>query len=59
MDLQENEFFNTFWVYPIMTLLIMDQMTWSLPKNVTTFHGQQEGIIHFCLSPNKRGVLAI
>ena len=44
---------------PIITPLILDQLTWSLPKNVTTFHGQQEGIIHFCLSPNKRVVLAI
>ena len=43
----------------IVTLLSLDQLTWSLTKNVTTFHGQQEGIIHFCLSPNKRGVLAI
>ena len=43
----------------IITPLILDQLTWSLPKNVTTFHWQQEGIIHFCLSPNKWGVLAI
>ena len=28
-------------------------------KNVTTFHRQQDGIIHFCLNPNKRGVLAL
>ena len=32
----------------------LDQLTCSLPKNVTTFHGQQDGIIYFCLSPNKR-----
>ena len=44
---------------PIITPLILDQLTWSLPKNVTTFHGQQDGIIHFCLSPNNRGVLAL
>ena len=48
-----------FQLLPIRTPLIQDQLRWSLPKNVTTFHGQQEGIIHFCLSPNKRGVLAI
>ena len=44
---------------PIITPLILDQFTCSLPKNVTTFHGQQDGIIHFCLTPNKRGVLAL
>ena len=44
---------------PIITPLILDQLTSSLPKNVTTFHGQQDGIIHFSLSPNKRGVLAL
>ena len=43
----------------IITPLILDQLTCSLPKNVTTFHRQQDGIIHFCLSPNKRGVLAL
>ena len=43
----------------IITPLILDQLTSSLPKNVTTFHRQQDGIIHFCLSPNKRGVLAL
>ena len=48
-----------FKLLPIMTPLILDQLTCSLPKNVTTFHGQQDGIIHFCLSPNKRGVLAL
>ena len=42
-----------------ITPLILDQLTCSLPKNVTTFHRQQDGIIHFCLSPNKRGVLAL
>ena len=47
-----------FQVYPIITPLIMDQMTCSLPKNETTFHRQQDGIIHFCLSPIKCGVLA-
>ena len=47
-----------FKLLPIMTPLILDQLTCSLPKNVTTFHGQQDGIIHFCLTPNKRGVLA-
>ena len=44
---------------PIITLLILDWLTCSLPKNVTSFHGQQDGIIHFCLSPNKRVVLAL
>ena len=44
---------------PIITPLILDQFTCSLPKNVTTFHRQQDGNIHFCLSPNKRGVLAL
>ena len=48
-----------FQVYPIITPLIMDQMTCSLPKNVTTFHGKEDGIIHFCLRPHKRGVLAL
>ena len=43
----------------IITPLILDQLTCSLPKNVTTFHRQQDGIIHFCLSPNKRDVLAL
>ena len=42
---------------PIITPLIQDQLTCSLPKNVITFHGQQDGIIHFCLSPHVRGVL--
>ena len=46
-------------LFPIITPLILDQLTWSLPKNVTTFHGQQDGSIHFCLSPNKNGVLAL
>jgi len=27
----------------------------SLPKNVTTFHEEKDGIIHFCLSPYKMG----
>ena len=36
---------------PIITPLIRNQLTCSLPKNVTTFHRQQDGIIHFCLSP--------
>ena len=48
-----------FQLLPIITPLILDQLTWSLPKNVTTFHRQQEGIIHFCLSPPKNGVLAL
>ena len=46
-------------LFPIISPLILDQFTCSLPKNVTTFHGEQDGIIHFCLSPNKRGVLAL
>ena len=48
-----------FQLLPIITPLLLDQLTCSLPKNVTTFHRQQDGIIHFCLSPNKRGVLAL
>ena len=44
---------------PFITLLILDQFTCSLPKNVTTFHRQQDGINHFCLRPNKCGVLAL
>ena len=36
--------------------LILDQSTCSLPKNVTTFHGEQDGIIHFCISPYKMAV---
>ena len=44
---------------PIITLLILDQLTCSLPKNVTTFHRQQDELIHFCLSPNIKGVLAL
>ena len=48
-----------FQLLPIITSLILNQWTWFLPKNVTTFHGQQDGIINFCLSPNKMGVLAI
>merc|ERR1712131_377079 len=39
-----------------ITPLILDQLTCSLPKNVTTFHEEQDGIIHFCLSPYKMGV---
>ena len=48
-----------FQLLPIINPQILEQLTCSLPKNVTTFHGQQDGIIHFCLSPNKRGVLAL
>ena len=44
---------------PNISPLILDQFTCSLPKNVTTFHRQQDGINHFCLSPNKGGVLAL
>ena len=44
---------------PIITPLILDQLTCSLPKNVTTFHGKQDGIINFCLIPNWRGVSAL
>ena len=50
------------WIFqllPIIALPKLDQLTCFLPKNVTTFHGEQDGIIHFCLSPNKRGVLAL
>ena len=48
-----------FQLLPIITPLFLDQLTCSLPKNVTTFRGEQDGIIHFCLSPNERGVLAL
>ena len=44
---------------PIITPLLLDQFKCSLPKNVTTFHGQKDGINHFRLTPNKRGVLAL
>ena len=44
---------------PNITPLILDQFTCSLPKNVTTFHRQQDGGTHFCLSPNKSSVLAL
>ena len=44
---------------PFITPLILDQFTCSLPKNVTTFHRQQDGVTHFCLSPNKSSVLAL
>ena len=46
-------------LFPIISPLILDQFTCSLPKNVTTFHRQQDGINHFCLSPNKWGVLVL
>ena len=49
----------TFQLHPIITPLILDQLACSLPKNVTTFHRERDGIIHFCLSPDKRGVLAL
>ena len=48
-----------FQLLPIITLQILEQLTCSLPKNVTTFHRQQDGIIHFCPSPNKRGILVL
>ena len=48
-----------FQLLPIITPQILEQLTCSLPKNVTTFHRQQDGIIHFCLSPNKRDVLVL
>ena len=44
---------------PNITPLILDQFTCSLPKNVTTFHMEQDKLIHFCLSPNIKGVLAL
>ena len=45
--------------YHIITSSILDLVTCSLPKNVTTFHGKEDGIIHFCLRPDKRDVLAL
>ena len=44
--------------FDFSTPLFLDQLTCSLPKNVTTFCGEQDGIIHLGLSPYKRGVLA-
>ena len=43
----------------IITPLILDQLTCSLPKDISTFYGKQDGIIHFCLSPNKRVVFSL
>ena len=48
-----------FQLHSIITPQIMDQLTCSLPKNVTTFHGKEDGIIHFCLTLHKWGVLAL
>ena len=45
-----------FQLLSIITPLLLDQLTCSLPKNVTTFHEEQDGIIHFCLSSYKMGV---
>ena len=45
-----------FQLLSIITPLLLDQLTCSLPKNVTTFHEEQDGIIHFCLSPYKMGI---
>ena len=47
-----------FLLYPIITQLIMGLQTCSLPKNVTTFHEKEDGIIQFCLRPHRRGVIA-
>ena len=46
----------TFQLHPIITPLILDQLACSLPKNVTTFHREQDDVIHFCLSPDKIGI---
>ena len=40
-----------FQLLSIITPLLLDQLTCSLPKNVTTFHEEKDRIIHFCLSP--------
>ena len=48
-----------FQLHPIIAPPIMAQLKCSLPKNVTTFHGKEDGIINFSLSPHKRGVLAL
>ena len=45
-----------FELLPIITPLLLGQLTCSLPKNVTIFHGEQDEIIHFCFSPHKRDV---
>ena len=47
--------FLIFQLLPIITPLLLDQMTCSFPKNVTTFHEEKDGIIHFCFSPYKMG----
>ena len=45
-----------FQLLSMITPLILDQLTCSLPKNVTTFHREQDDVIHCCLSPYKMGV---
>ena len=45
-----------FQLLDIITPLLLDQFTCSLPKNVIIFHGEQDEIIHFCLSPYKIGL---
>jgi len=41
---------------PIITPLLLDQLTCFLPKNVPTIHEEKDGIIHFCLSSFTMGV---
>ena len=48
-----------FQLNPIITPLLLGQLICSLPKNITIFHGEQDEIIHFCLSPYKKGVSAL
>ena len=42
-----NSFFQ---LLPIMTPLMLDQLTYSVPRNVTTYYEEKDEIIHFCLS---------
>ena len=48
---------SVFLLLPIITPLILDQLTCSLAENITTFLEEKYGIIHFCLSPYKMVVL--
>ena len=48
-----------FQLQPIITPLIIDQLTCSLPKIGTTFHGKENEKTQFCLSPQKEGVIEL
>ena len=45
-----------FQLLDIITPLLPDQMPCSLPKIITTFHEEKDGIIYFCLCLYKKGV---